>query len=99
MDANAALKNLRSISSLASRRDDRAIFILASLLEGMTYLHLEPDDMVEKVQSCIAQASKYQLDPSSHIPQLDFIALLLDVSCCLYQKSGEAGPQLGSNEG
>lgn len=45
------------------------------------------DDAVIRIQNCIAQASKYQLEDSVHILQLDILALMLDLACSLYQKS------------
>jgi hypothetical protein len=56
----------------------------------MMHLKAKKDDMVFRVQTCIAQASKYQLDQSVHLPQLDVLTLVLDLACSLQQKT----PQL-----
>ncbi|KAI0005172.1 cohesin loading factor-domain-containing protein [Xylariaceae sp. FL0662B] len=82
-----ALENLKAITSLASQRGDRAIFVVASLLEGLSLLKTMRDDAIVRIQACIAQAMKYQLEDSTHIPQLDVLALMLDLACSLHQKS------------
>ncbi|KAI6090904.1 cohesin loading factor-domain-containing protein [Hypoxylon rubiginosum] len=82
-----ALENLKAITNLASQRDDRAVFVVASLLEGLSLLKTMKDDAIVRIQACIAQALKYQLDKSIHIPQLDALALMLDLACSLHQKS------------
>ncbi|KAI2623334.1 cohesin loading factor-domain-containing protein [Hypoxylon sp. NC1633] len=83
-----ALENLKAITNLANQRGDRAIFVVASLLEGLSLLKTMKDDAVVRIQACIAQALKYQLEESVHIPQLDILALMLDLACSLQQKSG-----------
>lgn len=45
------------------------------------------DDAITKIQNCLAQSQKYQLDPSTHVPQVDILALMLDFACSLRQKS------------
>ncbi|KAI0167118.1 cohesin loading factor-domain-containing protein [Hypoxylon sp. FL1284] len=82
-----ALENLKAITNLASQRDDRAIFVVASLLEGLSLLKAMKDDSIIRIQACIAQALKYQLDNSLRMPQLDALALMLDLACSLHQKS------------
>ncbi|TPX09668.1 uncharacterized protein E0L32_009141 [Thyridium curvatum] len=81
-----ALENLRSITILAGERGDNAICVLGYLLEGLTLLKTMKDDAIVRIQTCIAQASKYQLDATVHIPQLDILTLLLDLACSLHQK-------------
>jgi hypothetical protein len=81
-----AIDNLRKISALASQRGDNAISVIASLLESLAYLGTMKDDVVVRVQTCIAQASKFQLDESIRIPQIDVLIILLDLSCSLLQK-------------
>ncbi|OTA61078.1 hypothetical protein K449DRAFT_331520 [Hypoxylon sp. EC38] len=82
-----ALENLKAIANLASQRNDRAIFVLASLLEGLSLLKTMKDDSIIRIQACIAQALKYQFEDSVRIPQLDILALMLDLACSLQQKS------------
>ncbi|KAI0840260.1 cohesin loading factor-domain-containing protein [Hypoxylon sp. FL0890] len=82
-----ALENLKAIATLANQRNDRAIFVLASLLEGLSLLKTMKDDSIVRIQACIAQALKYQLEDSVRIPQLDILALMLDLACSLHQKS------------
>ncbi|EOO01504.1 putative 75k gamma secalin protein [Phaeoacremonium minimum UCRPA7] len=82
-----ALENLRSISGIASHRQDRAIFMVTALLEGLTHLKSRKADSIVRVQTCIAEASKFQSDPSFHIPQLEVLRLLLDLACDLQEKN------------
>lgn len=83
----AVLDNLRAISALAGDRGDYAMVVLASLLEGLSVLRTIRPDTIERVQTCLAQAAKYQLDPSVQIPQLDVLTLLLDLACSMHQKT------------
>lgn len=82
-----ALENLRSITGIANPRGDLVIAVLTSLLEGIMHLKSRKDDSIVRVQTCIAQAARYQLDPSVHIPQIDVLTLLLDLACSLQQKA------------
>jgi hypothetical protein len=82
-----ALENLRAITALALQRGDTTIFVVASLLEGLSLLKNMKDDAVVKIQNCLAQSQKYQLDPSTHVPQVDILILMLDFACSLHQKS------------
>lgn len=84
-----ALENLRSISTLAHGRGDYALEAFASLLEGLALLKTSREDTLDRVQECIARASKYQLDPLLRIPQVDILILLLDLACGMQQKSPE----------
>ncbi|KAI1663049.1 cohesin loading factor-domain-containing protein [Daldinia decipiens] len=82
-----ALDNLKAIANLANQRNEHAIFVAASLLEGLSLLKTMKDDAIVRVQACIAQALKYQFEDSVRIPQLDALALMLDLACSLHQKS------------
>ncbi|KAI1259388.1 cohesin loading factor-domain-containing protein [Xylariaceae sp. FL1019] len=81
-----ALENLRAISTVASNRGDRAIYVFASLLEALSHLRAMKDDAYVRIQGCLAQASKYQFESSTRIPQLDVLTLILDLACSLQQK-------------
>lgn len=83
-----ALENLRKISTIANHRGDSAICVMTSLLEGLTHLSMMKEDAIMRVQTCIAQAAKHQLEASVHIPQIDVLTLLLDIACSLHQKIG-----------
>src|SRR4051812_26231188 len=83
------MENIRSIAALAAQRNDKAVCVLAALLEGIVHLKAGREDTVVRVQTCIAQASKYQLDTSIHIPQLVILTHLLDLACSLLQKLPE----------
>lgn len=88
-----ALENLRNIFSLAHHRGDHAIAVLTSLLEGIGHLKSRKDDAIVRVQTCIAQAARYQLDPSVQIPQIEVLTLLLDLACSLQQKAPQIAMQ------
>lgn len=45
------------------------------------------DDAIVRIQACIAQASKYQLEDSLPMMQMDVLQLVLDLVCSLQQKS------------
>jgi hypothetical protein len=84
-DTNAALANYRAIADLASQESDHAIYMVASLMEGMAHLRSTGRDSMEQAQRAIAQAWTYQMDPDARIPPLLAIAHILDVSCSLLQ--------------
>lgn len=88
-----ALENLRSISTLAHSRGDYALEAFASLLEGLALLKTSREDTLDRVQECIARASKYQLDPLLRIPQVDILILLLDLACSMQQKNPDVMAQ------
>jgi Cohesin loading factor len=84
---SAAIENLRTTAALATQRGDKALVVLAILLEALTLMKTMKTETTERVQSCIAQVSKFQLDPAVRIPQLDFLARLVDLACCMHQKN------------
>ncbi|KAI1438739.1 hypothetical protein GGR50DRAFT_637582 [Xylaria sp. CBS 124048] len=87
-----ALENLKAITLLANQRGDRPLFAIACLLEALSHLRSMKDDAVVRIQVCLAQASKYQLEASSSILQLDVLQLVLDLACSLQQKSSHTIP-------
>ncbi|KAL2179212.1 cohesin loading factor-domain-containing protein [Thermothelomyces heterothallicus CBS 202.75] len=90
---NHAIENLRKIAGIASQRNDKAIFVVAMLLEGLAHLSTMKDDWATRVQMCIAQVSKLQLDESIRIPQTDVLLLMLDLACSLHQKTHQISAQ------
>ncbi|OTB05852.1 hypothetical protein M426DRAFT_10297 [Hypoxylon sp. CI-4A] len=82
-----ALENLKAITNLADQRNDHAVCVVASLLEGLSLMKTMKDDAIIRIQTCIAQAMRYQLNPLVHVPQLNALALMLDLGCSLHQKS------------
>lgn len=86
----AALENIRAIQNVATTRGDNALSIYASVLEGLALLKTAKEGSIEKVQSCIAQAAKYQFDPSIRITQLDVLTLLLDFAASLHHQNPDA---------
>ncbi|CAK7267116.1 hypothetical protein SEPCBS119000_002378 [Sporothrix epigloea] len=91
-----ALENLHGISALAEKRGDHAVYVLASLLQALALFRTTDPNVIERVQTCMAAASKYQLDESVHIPQLDVLWLLLDLACSLYQKEKSLNDKLNA---
>lgn len=83
MDTQVALHDLRYISSLASERGDRSIFLLSSLMEILSYLSSPNAESIEQVQTALASAWTYQLDMDSQVPQLLVLTHMLDVACSL----------------
>jgi len=83
-----ALDNLRKLALTGNQRGDKAICVMASLLEALAHLRTmkNVNDTVLRVQTCIAQAAKYQLEDAVHLPQLDILLLLLDLACSLHQR-------------
>ena len=84
---NQALDNLRTIARTALQRDEKMIFVMATLLEGLAHLGTMKEDWHMRVQNCIAQAAKLQMDASAHLPQIDILLLFLDLACSLRQRS------------
>lgn len=82
-----AIENLKALGTLALQRGDHAVFVVASLLEGLSFLRTLKDDAIVRIQGCIAQAAKYQFNESVHISQLDILALMLDLACSLHQRA------------
>lgn len=89
----SALENLRAIQDIANVRGDVAMSVLASLLEGLTLLKTEKEGNLEKVHSCLAQAAKYQLDPSVKIMELDVLTMILDFAASLHHQNPELTTQ------
>lgn len=86
LDAGA-LDNIRAVQNIANTRGDNALSVLASVLEGLTLLKSSKDGSIERVQACIAQAAKFQFDPTVQIMQLDILTLLLDFASSLHHQS------------
>ncbi len=85
-----ALENLRTIAGVAKQRGDKAIYVLTTLMEGLAHLGTMKEDAMTRVQTCIAQASTYQLDATAHLPQIDVLLLFLDLACSLLEKAHHA---------
>jgi hypothetical protein len=83
-----ALDNLRKLVAFGNQRGDKAVCVMASLLEALAHLRSikNVNDAVLRVQTSLAQASKYQLEDAVRLPQLDILFLLLDLACSLLQR-------------
>ncbi|RDA83318.1 hypothetical protein CP532_6546 [Ophiocordyceps camponoti-leonardi (nom. inval.)] len=84
-----AIDNIRSIQLIADVRGDRALSIFAYLFEGLIQLKTSKDGNIERVQACLAQAAKYQLNPTVRCVQLDVLALVLDFASSLHHQGME----------
>ena len=84
-DINAAVSNYRAIANLASQESDHAIYMVASLMEGMAHLRSTGPESMEHAQRAIAQAWAYQMQPDARLPPLLAMAHILDVCCSLLQ--------------
>lgn len=89
----SALENIRAVYNVANRRGDKALSVFASLMEGLALMRTAREDSIEKVRECIAQAAKFQLDPSVNIVQLDLLAMVLDVASTLHRESPDVTAQ------
>ncbi|KAK2603745.1 hypothetical protein QQS21_004030 [Conoideocrella luteorostrata] len=89
----SALENIRAVHNVANLRGDNAMTVFAFILEGLALLKTSKDSNIERVNSCIAQAAKFQFDPSVKIMQLDILMLMLDFSASLYHQSPESTAQ------
>lgn len=85
----ASLENIRSIQTMASTRGDSAICVYASLWEALVLLKMSRGSP-EMIQTCLAQASKYQFDPKVKIPQLELMYLLVDFLSSLHRDKQDA---------
>lgn len=89
-----ALDNLRSIHAFAHHRGDVALSVFASLTEALVLLKTSKGSH-EMIQNCVAQAAKYQFDPSVQIPQLELLSLLVAFLTSLHrQKHDETTERL-----
>ncbi|KAK4203251.1 cohesin loading factor-domain-containing protein [Triangularia verruculosa] len=90
---HSAIDNLRKIAGVANQRKDHSIFAMAMLLEGFAHMTTMKDDWANRVQLCIAQVSKIQMESSVQIPQIDILLRLLDLACSLHQKTHSISAQ------
>ena len=84
-DSHAAIQSLRNIANLADQQGDRAMYLVASLMEAMAHLKSSGPEATEHFQRAMAAAYTYQLDADSRIPQLVGLTHILDVVCSLRQ--------------
>ena len=89
----SAVENLRSIHATATKRGDNALGVYASLVEALAFLRSAKQDNIEKIRNCIAQAAKFQLDPSVKIIQLEILMMVLDIASTLHRDLPEITSQ------
>ena len=78
---------------MADRRGDHALSVYASLSEGLALIRSDGGDRAERLRDCMAQAAKYQFDPSVKIAQLEILGMLLDVVSMLHRENPEITSQ------
>ena len=89
----AAFENIRALHTVASKRGDNALSVLASLLEGLALLRTAKNENVEKIRDCIAQIAKFQFDQTTKIIQLEILTMLLDVASTLHRENPDVTAQ------
>lgn len=83
-----ALDNLRHMQQIATMRGDAAICVFASLTEALILLK-SARSTPEMIQERIAQAAKYQCDPSVNVHQLELLSLLIGLLMSLHRERHE----------
>ncbi|EEQ30342.1 75k gamma secalin [Microsporum canis CBS 113480] len=86
-DLVGALHNLQKTSSLATSCGDKAVSVIAAVLEALIYLQQSTStDSIEHAQRAIATARSRQLDPEVHsIPQLSSVIQMIDICCSILE--------------
>lgn len=83
-ETSSALQNLHSISALAERQGDKAIYVTCAALEAMVHLRTPGSDSIEQAQRAIASARSLQLETSvKDLGQIVALVDFLDLACSL----------------
>ena len=83
-DLQAALVDLKAIADLSRKRQEKAIAVLAAVLQAMVHLRTRDPEAVSSAQTALATARAQQLDESvNSVPQLEALILLVDLACSL----------------
>jgi hypothetical protein len=83
-DLQAALSDLKVIADLSRKKQERAVSVLAAVLQAMIHLRTRDPEAIHSAQTAIATARAQQLDETSNsVPQLASLILLLDLACSL----------------
>lgn len=94
-ELNNAIHHLRGISGLANARNDRAIFMMASLMEATVHLNSSSAESRENLRRALAAAWTYQLDQTCMMPQIVCLIHFIDVtSTFLYEGLDQAIPKV-----
>jgi hypothetical protein len=79
-----AITNIKTISSSASARGHRVIFVLCAILEALIHLQSSSAECIEQAQRALASARSFQLNQQVlEIPQISALIQLIDLSCSL----------------
>ncbi|KAK2855580.1 hypothetical protein FQN49_005055 [Arthroderma sp. PD_2] len=86
-DLVGALHNLQKVSSLATSCGNKAISVVAAVLEALIHLQQSTSaDSIEHAQRAIATARSRQLDPEVRgIPQLNSVIQMVDICCSILE--------------
>jgi len=83
-ETSSVLQNLHSISALAERQGDKAIYVTCAALEAMVHLRTPGSDSIEQAQRAIASARSLQLETSIRdLGQIVALLDFLDLACSL----------------
>ncbi|KAI5302036.1 hypothetical protein KEM56_001107, partial [Ascosphaera pollenicola] len=84
-DHAIALQNLRSVSSTAEQRGDKAVAATANVLEALAHLHNPSgSDAVEQAQRCLEQARNHELGSElTDLPHISTMLQLIDIMISL----------------
>lgn len=82
-DGHSAITTLHKISELATKEQDNAIHLTASLIEAMAHMRSAAPDALTLAHGALGAARKHQLDVGASILQLNGLTHLLDVMCSI----------------
>lgn len=86
----AALHNLTEAANLAAQVGDFGITVLCCILQGLALIKIMKPNSIELAQQYIAQAAKYQHEPTAQNRTLSILVLLLDLMCSMHEKDVNA---------
>ncbi|KAJ5341717.1 Major facilitator superfamily domain general substrate transporter [Penicillium brevicompactum] len=86
-DSVQALHHLHKITAMASRNGDRAVSVMAAVIEALAHLQQgTSSDSIEQAQRAVAAARSHQLnDELRHIPQLTTLIQMVDICCSVLE--------------
>lgn len=82
-DFHSAIATLQKISELATKHQDDAIHLAASLIEAMAHMRSAAPDALTLAQGALGAARKHQLDVGATILQLNGLTNILAVMCSI----------------
>ncbi|KKA27061.1 hypothetical protein TD95_002460 [Thielaviopsis punctulata] len=85
----AAIDNLRQLGSIAQNKGDFTLCAFASLLEALALLKATKQENLDRIQECLATATKHQISQQHQLLQIDVLVLMVDLACSMHQKQTE----------